>query len=153
MCNVAVDSESDHSTCTHYQLPDHQQLVVDNTTLQQCPEAMFKPSLIDKEFEGIPKLCYNAILSNDVDLHRDLFRDIVLTGGNTMFPGFCERFDHEIRTLCEGQGYEAKVIKGCKDGAWLGGSILASHRRRVSSWVTKEQYEEHGPQIMNDWYH
>ena len=36
----------------------------------------------------------------DVDIRRDLYRNIVLSGGTTMFPGISDRLHKEITSLC-----------------------------------------------------
>ena len=33
----------------------------------------------------------------EIDLRRDLFNNIVLSGGNTMFPGLAERLECELK--------------------------------------------------------
>jgi actin len=44
-------------------------------------------------------MTYSSILKSDIDLRRDLFSNIVLSGGNTLFPGISERLHNEVETL------------------------------------------------------
>ena len=39
------------------------------------------------ESNGIHESCYNSIMKCDVDIRRDLYANIVMSGGTTMFPG------------------------------------------------------------------
>ena len=58
-----------------------------------APEALFEPSLF-KEFddiEGIAKLCINSIKDCDESIRKDLSRNIILSGGNTLYRGLPER--------------------------------------------------------------
>jgi actin len=48
---------------------------------------------------GIHETTYNSILKCDVDLRKDLFENIILSGGNTMFPGIEDRMQKELTVL------------------------------------------------------
>lgn len=63
----------------------------------------------------------------DVDLRRELYKNIVLSGGSTMFPGIAERISKEISELAS-PSVEVKVNAPPKRkySAWIGGSILSS---------------------------
>lgn len=63
------------------------------------PEVLFQPSMVGMEAHGIHELVYRAINQCDVDVRRDLYCNIVLSGGTTMFPGLPERLEKEIRSL------------------------------------------------------
>ena len=39
------------------------------------------------ESVGIHEMIHNSILMSDIDIRRDLYHNIVLSGGSTMFPG------------------------------------------------------------------
>ena len=62
----------------------------------RCPEALFQPSF---QSVGIHEMCYNSIMKCDPDLRKDLYANIVLSGGNTAFPGFANRMQKEITAL------------------------------------------------------
>lgn len=45
-------------------------------------------------------MCFlEAIMKCDVDIRNDMFANIVLSGGNTLFTGFSERMYEEIKLL------------------------------------------------------
>ena len=59
----------------------------------------------------------------------DLFANIVLSGGSTMFPGIADRMQKEITALAPDS--MVRMIKMIapperKYSVWIGGSILAS---------------------------
>jgi len=58
---------------------------------------LFKPlEMNGKEFDSIQDLTYNSIQECDVDVRRDLYQNIILSGGTTMFEGIGERLLKEI---------------------------------------------------------
>ena len=63
----------------------------------RCPEVLFKPNLIGKESDGVHKTTYDSIMKCDVDIRKDLYGNIVLSGGTTMFEGIAERMEKEIK--------------------------------------------------------
>ena len=52
--------------------------------------------MINKDGVGIAKACYNSIQKCDLDKRKDLYNNIVLSGGNSMFNGLPERLTKEI---------------------------------------------------------
>ncbi|KAJ8539401.1 hypothetical protein K7X08_013653 [Anisodus acutangulus] len=65
----------------------------------RCPEVLFQPSLIGMEAAGIHETTYNSIMKCDVDIRKDLYGNIVLSGGSTIFPGIADRMSKEITAL------------------------------------------------------
>jgi actin len=61
----------------------------------RCPEVLFNPSMVGMEANGIHDTTFNSIMKCDVDIRKDLYSNIVLSGGTTMFPG--ERVGTETR--------------------------------------------------------
>ncbi|CAA6656449.1 unnamed protein product [Spirodela intermedia] len=109
-----------------YELPDGQVITIGAERFR-CPEVLFQPSLVGMEAAGIHETTYNSIMKCDVDIRKDLYGNIVLSGGSTMFP------QHED----QGGGPPER-----KYSVWIGGSILAS-------LSTFQQYEESGPAIVH----
>jgi len=132
-----------------YELPDGNVISVGNEIFR-CPEVLFQPSLIGKETQGIHLQIFDSITSCDIDLQRDLFNNIVLSGGTTMFPGIADRIGKELVRLTP-DSVAVRVIAPPerKYSVWIGGSILASLNTFQSNWITREEYEEGGPQIVH----
>jgi len=132
-----------------YELPDGQVITVGNERFR-CPEALFQPSLIGLEAAGVHQTTFNSIMKCDVDIRKDLYANIVLSGGTTMFNGIGERMDKEIIALAP-PTMKIKVVAPPerKYSVWIGGSILASLSTFASMWIAKEEYDESGPSIVH----
>ena len=109
-----------------YELPDGQVITIGAERFR-CPEVLFQPSLIGMEAAGIHETTYNSIMKCDVDIRKDLYGNIVLSGGSTMFPGIADRMSKEISALAP-SSMKIKVVAPPerKYSVWIGGSILAS---------------------------
>jgi actin-related protein len=47
-------------------------------------------------FTGLPNMAVEVIGKTDIDIRRDLFSNIILTGGNSCYRGFPERLQRQI---------------------------------------------------------
>jgi len=72
-------------------------------------------------------MTYNSIMKCDVDIRKDLYNNIVLSGGTTMFAGIADRMSKDIDALAP-PSMKIKVVAPPerKYSVWIGGSILAS---------------------------
>ena len=87
----------------------------------------------------------------DADIRKDLFFNIVFSGGTSMFPGFSERLSKEICKLAP-NAYQKKVrISDSvrKYSAWIGGSMISSLSTFQSMWISKQDYDEVGPSVVH----
>lgn len=93
------------------------------------------------------EITYNAIMKCDVDIREALFKNIVLSGGSTMFSGSTNRFSKEIKNLVRGRRM-TKVIAppDRKYTTWTGGSVLSSLSSFQTDWISRQ---ESGPQIIH----
>jgi len=132
-----------------YELPDGNVITIGNERFR-CPEVLFQPNFVGMESAGVHKLTFDSIMKCDVDIRRDLYKNIVMSGGTTMFNGIPERLEKEMKALAP-QGMDIKVIAPPerKYSVWIGGSILASLSTFEEMWVTKEEYDESGPTIVH----
>ncbi|MCL7029245.1 hypothetical protein MKW94_019321 [Papaver nudicaule] len=62
-----------------YELPDGQFITIGAERFR-CLEVLFQPSLIKMEVPGIHEITYNSIMKGDVDIRKDLYGNIVLSG-------------------------------------------------------------------------
>merc|ERR1712182_188773 len=63
----------------------------------------------------------------DVDIRKDLYANVVLSGGTTMYAGIADRMSKEITALAPAS-MKVKIIAPPerKYSVWIGGSILSS---------------------------
>ena len=131
-----------------YELPDGRKIYVNSERIL-VGEGLFNPSLMDNDFPGIHEQVNRTLQRADLDLRRFTYNNIVLSGGNTMFPGFKERLLKEMKKLAPSSLLPKVVaIPERKMAAWLGGSIMSSLSTMEQLWITPQEYEEHGPGIV-----
>ena len=109
-------------------------------------EKMFSPNQDDLPgFMGVQNMVVDAIGKTDIDIRRDLFQNIIITGGNTCFRGFMDRLQKQVPDVAP-QNVRVKVISSAEKRftPWVGGSILSSCGSFQQMWMSKQEYEEHG---------
>ena len=86
---------------------------------------------------------------NQIDI-RELYANIYLSGGSSMYPGMTDRVKKEISNFVE-KDFKVKVIAPPerKYSAWIGGSILSSLSSFQTQWITKQEYDETGPSSIH----
>lgn len=90
---------------------------------------------------GIHELTHQSINKCDVDVRKELFSNIVMSGGTTMFPGIAERMNKEL-TAMSPAAMKIKIYAPPerKFLVWIGGSIMASLSTFQNMWITKAEY-------------
>ncbi|VVB03076.1 unnamed protein product [Arabis nemorensis] len=155
LCYVTLDYEQELKKATAsseidktYELPDGQVIKLGAERFR-CPEVLFKPSLVGIETCGIHEAINKSILKCNFDSRKDLYGNIIMSGGTTMFPGLAQRLTKEIAGLAQAcMKIKVATPKG-KCGSWYGGSILASLSTFQQMWISKEEYEESGATIVH----
>ncbi|CAE8738173.1 unnamed protein product [Polarella glacialis] len=153
---IALDFDSEMKAATEssdkektYELPDGNIITVGSERFR-CPEVLFQPSFVGKEASGIHDTTFQSIMKCDVDIRKDLYANIVLSGGTTMFQGIGERMTKELTALAPST-MKIKVIAPPerKYSVWIGGSILSSLSTFQQMWISKGEYDESGPTIVH----
>lgn len=150
LCYVAENYEKEKYTVeiTDYELSDGNSIKIKEEKYI-CPEALFNLTKMGKEGEGIVEACYNLIQKCDDDLKSEMFGNIVLSGGNTKFKGFDNRFLLEMNKKVNDK-FKIKIHDVNKIKAvWEGANYISMLPFMESNWITKDEYEEYGSAIVH----
>ncbi len=124
-----------------------------------APELFFNPEIYSSDFtKSLPEVVDDAILGCPIDTRRGLYKNIVLSGGSTMFRNFHRRLQGEVkdrvdarvaanmaklRTPLQAPPQEMKVKVISHDmqrfAVWHGGSMLASTPEFYRVAISKAQ--------------
>lgn len=151
ICYVASDFEAEMKAFSEtnakdktFDLPDGSQIVLGNQQFR-CPEALFQPGKLNKDYAGVHELTFQSIMKCDVDVRKDLYANIVLAGGTSMFPGIGERLRKEVISLApSSMKIQVYAPPERKYSCWIGGSILSQLEGFDPMWITRSEYEENG---------
>ena len=156
LCYVSVDYEHELEMAINsstieknFELPDGQKVTISSERFR-CPEVLFQPSLVGMESSGIHEMLHQSVTKCDVDIHRDLYQNMVLSGGSTLFPGIGDRLTSELSSLAPAS-MDITVIAPPerKYAVWVGGSLLASLSTFQQMWISREEYDECGSRIVH----
>ena len=144
-----------------FSLPDGKSITLTREQQAQLAEPLFNPSLVGEASGGIANLVGDCLKARDRDgaIESDVFGvdgtaawfdNIVLAGGSTMFAGLPERLEAELQLRTPGAKRPKIAARPeRKHAAWVGASMLGSLSVMSQMWVSKEEYDETGPLIVN----
>jgi len=106
----------------------------------------------------------DVIQNCPIDVRRPLYKNIVLSGGSTMFRDFGRRVQRDVKRVTDARlklsvdlsggriqpkPIEVQVITHSMQryAVWFGGSMLASTPEFYKVSHTKADYDEYGPSI------
>ncbi|KAL4222812.1 Actin-related protein 3B [Mactra antiquata] len=129
------------------------------------PEIFFHPEFSNPDFTTpISEVVDNVIQQSPIDVRRGLYKNIVLSGGSTMFKDFGRKLQRDVKRVVDAR---LKISEEISQGrikpkpidvqvithhmqryaVWFGGSMLASTPEFYQVCHTKADYDEHGPSI------
>lgn len=90
-----------------------------------------------------------SIKSCPAETIEHLLGNIVICGGSALFPGMQSRLQKEIRALAPAlYQVSVKVSSNPISAAWEGGKMYQEQPDILSQFVTREQYEESGSELL-----
>ena len=103
MCYVALDYQEEMNKNMgeiekSYELPDGSVINIGNERFR-APEILFQPSFIGEEIQGIHEQLCNSVQKCDIDIRKELYLNVVLSGGTTMYPGIKDRLYHDVKKI------------------------------------------------------
>ncbi|XP_050063449.1 actin-like isoform X2 [Aphis gossypii] len=150
-CYCAIDFQKELSMFgkdkeQRYTLPDGMIVNINNEAIR-CSEAMFDPTMLslDKPVkDGIHSLVQGSIGNCNVNERNDLYDNIFLAGGNTLFSGFPERLKSMIDEGLPGTEVRITAPLDREYSTWIGGSVLASSSYFQRVCIDSAEYGEKG---------
>ncbi|KVH95686.1 actin-related protein 3-like [Cynara cardunculus var. scolymus] len=129
------------------------------------PEIFFNPEIYNSDYKTpLPALIDKCIQSAPIDTRRALYKNIVLSGGSTMFKDFQRRLQRDVKKIVNAR-VRASYARSNREvkahpvevnvvshpiqsyAVWFGGSVLASTPEFYTACRTKAEYEEYGASI------
>ncbi|XP_020032353.2 actin-related protein 3B-like [Castor canadensis] len=129
------------------------------------PEIFFHPEFANPDFmESISDVVDEVIQNCPIDVRRPLYKNVLLSGGSTMFRDFGRRLQRDLKRVVDAILKLSEELSGGKIkpkpvkvqvithhtqhyAVWFGGSMLASTPEFFQVCHTKKDYEEYGPSI------
>ncbi|EFC40143.1 hypothetical protein NAEGRDRAFT_60842 [Naegleria gruberi] len=140
---------SEKITKKYFTLPDGSRIVMEEELLE-CTEPLFNVELISSSFQfsGLHEMLNHSISNMPIEYRKDLYSNIVLSGGTTLFNGFKKRLESEMDSISKSK---LSIIAPSQrnHSIWLGQSIYSSLESFQSIWKTKEEYDESGPGVVS----
>ena len=117
----------------------------------RVPEVVFQPAIAGLDQAGIIDIAADMINHGMGKLQdrNHILGDVFLTGGNTLFAGFEERLNRELRAVLP---IDATMrLRHANDpllDAWKGAAQWSNEPTFRQALVTRQDYDEKGPHYM-----
>jgi len=103
-------------------------------------------------FRGFQHMVAESVNACDVDIRKELYNNLILTGGTSLIPGFGARLTNELN-LDLPAAFKVKVVAPSSGvertfGAWIGGAILGSLGSFHQMWFSRQEYAEQGASVL-----
>eukprot|EP01102_Stenamoeba_stenopodia_P011405 TRINITY_DN3499_c0_g8_i1.p1 TRINITY_DN3499_c0_g8~~TRINITY_DN3499_c0_g8_i1.p1 ORF type:complete len:730 (+),score=220.24 TRINITY_DN3499_c0_g8_i1:113-2302(+) len=112
----------------------------------RVPEVLFQPSMFGIDQMGLPEVIFNVLSAFTPEEQSLLSKNILLTGGNVLFPGTRDRIVAEVRAIRPyDQPFDVFLAEDPLLDAWKGASLWTRDEQFHASCLTKLKYDEYGP--------
>ena len=142
--NLELGNKNKSESSNTYNLPDGNAIKIGEEK-SLAPEILFNPSIIGSEHLSFQEMIVTSINKVDIDLRKNLFNNILISGGNTLFKGIQEKFHTEIKYLSP-KNMKVKIhspgnrLLSC----WTGGNVISTLEIFKKMWVTRDDWSEKG---------
>ncbi|XP_075047481.1 actin-related protein T2-like [Mixophyes fleayi] len=154
LCYVALDTNQEMTKKPEYldkdyALPDGKIIQI-GSPLFRAPEILFHPAAVGLDSPGIHTMLFNSVMKCNPAIQKQLYGNILLSGGSTLLSGLHERVLKEIQQQAP-NGVPIKITAppDRQFSVWMGGSIVTSISSFKQMWVTSDDYEEIGPSVVH----
>ena len=119
LCFTAMKFKDEYPP-RQYSLPDKKVINIPGTIQISIPELLFKPALNNIKSKSLHTMVWSSI-SFDNELRREMGRNILLSGGSSLFEGLSERLHAELLSLAPA-GTDIRILFNTnkKNSVWNG---------------------------------
>lgn len=117
-------------------------------------EALFNPQLCGRDNPSLTDLVWSSVRACPIESRKSLVASVVLCGGSSMFPGFPERLEQELKNTSPPQARSIVHVEAPPNRqflVWQGARCFCDPGMRSMQdhlWITKAEWEEVGPRIV-----
>lgn len=110
----------------------------------KVPEAIFKQKFLGKDRDGIDVLFLDSINKCKETDQKKLYENIIVSGGNTNFPGFEAKLEKKIKKkIGKNKNVRFIEVEDKMNADWIGGrSFLAA--LKSDDFISRFEYIENG---------
>ena len=145
--NIKKESEFEKE---NYFLPDGNVIKLGEERISP-PEILYNPELNGMEFPSFQNMIFNSINKVDMELRPKLYENILLSGGNTSIKGTSNKLYSEFKKLINpNMKINIHSPKTPNLLCWMGGNVISGLEIFKKMWISKEEWEEKGVQIIHD---
>ena len=102
------------------------------------------------EQQSIQQMVKNVIEKCDETIQDEMWRNVVLSGGSSLIPGFKERFEDELQKIApEGTKVNVIPVEDRDIAVWKGGSQAFMNEGMKEFLFLKEEYDECGAMFIH----
>lgn len=121
-------------------LPDNQTVMIGSSRFKTA-EALFNPSIVKEgdKTPGVHEMVQDSIQECDIDIRKELYSNVLVSGGTTLLPGFSNRLKQELDHLCPILNFVNVIECDHKiNSPAEGAKIMSNLSTFQQSWITQD---------------
>ena len=148
ICYINVDNKFPNES--EFKLPDGSNIKIAEEKILSS-ELLFNPSLNNLKYLSFQEMIIKSVNNFDIQLRRNMYENIIIFGGNTLFKGIQERLNKEIKKLAP-KHTKIKILSSPKriNSCVIGGNIISKMSSFNNMWILKEEFLDKGFSIIYD---